>query len=484
MSDEKAPTHSTPESNGPAFDDHLERPISDPGEASLHDAQVAQMLTHTIDVGALAEVVQKQEAADAADTLESLQEQERLDLLEEMDDRPAAESLAEMNRPLAISALQDLVTEGKAAYASHLLELMAPDDATDLLQGLDRPLRDQLLATIPLKEARMLRRLVRYDIESAGGLMTTDFIALRQTLTVAQATEEVRARKLPQELQHLLIIDDGGHLVGVVSLRALLLTPPDVRLEDIMETDVKAVRSETDREEVASIFDRYDFYMLAVVDANDRLIGIVTVDDVIDTIRAEQTEDVQKTVGAGGAEAVYSTIRTKFRGRFPWLGFSLVLTCVAALVVLFAEGLIEQHPILAFLLPVIAALVGNAGHQALAVTLRGIVLDEVRPERLWPLILREAAVGLLSGVVLGIGIAVIVAALSLTIESASWQIGVAAGIAAMVAMGVGTLAGSGIPLLMKRLGADPAQSSAIFLIMVTDAVSFSTLLALTMVVLG
>ncbi|MHC4130180.1 MAG: CBS domain-containing protein, partial [Planctomycetota bacterium] len=129
---------------------------------------------------------------------------------------------------------------------------------------------------------------------------------------------------------------------------------------------------------MAREFDRYDYAMLPVVDLDDRLIGIVTVDDVIDIIRAEQTEDVQKTVGAGAVEAVYSRLGEKLRGRFPWLGMSLVLTCVAAAVVLVFHDMISQYTTLAWLLPVIAAVVGNAGHQALAVTLRGIVLDEVR----------------------------------------------------------------------------------------------------------
>jgi magnesium transporter len=147
--------------------------------------------------------------------------------------------------------------------------------------------------------------------------------------------------------------------------------------------------------------------------------------------------------------------------------------------VLFFEDLIRERPILAFLMPVIAALVGNAGHQALAVTLRGIVLNEVRPERVAPLIAREATLGLLNGVALGLLMILVVAGIGQFTESASWQVGVVAGIALAVSMCAGTLAGSGIPLVMRRLGADPAQSSAIFLIMITDAVAFATFLGLT-----
>jgi magnesium transporter len=251
-----------------------------------------------------------------------------------------------------------------------------------------------------------------------------------------------------------------------------------------MDRAVKAVRSDVDQETVAEQFDRYDYYTLAVVDDRRRILGIVTVDDVIDIIRAEQTEDVQKTVGAGAGEAVYSGLREKFRGRFPWLGMSLLMTCAAAGVVLLFDDLIRRMPVLAFLMPVIAALVGNAGHQALAVTLRGIVLNEVRADRVWPLVLRECAVGVISGAVLGAAVCLGMGALNARFGGLGWQIGAVAGVSTAIAMGVGTLAGASIPLIMRRMGADPAQASAIFLIMVTDAVSFSVLLGLVYFLVG
>ncbi len=249
-----------------------------------------------------------------------------------------------------------------------------------------------------------------------------------------------------------------------------------------MQETVKAVRTGIDREAVARTFDRYDYAMLPVVDLDDRLLGIVTVDDVIDIIRDEQTEDVQKIVGAGAVEAVYSHDGEKFRGRFPWLAASLVFTGFAATAIILFGDLIAERPILAFLMPVIAAVVGNAGHQALAVTLRGIVLGEIRRERVGPLFVREGIVGLLNGAALGV---VTFAILNLpVVPGASWQIGLVAGVSIMFAMVVGTLTGAGVPLVMRSLGFDPAQSSAIFLIMITDALSFTTLLSLSWLLLG
>jgi magnesium transporter len=455
--------------------------IEDVGEASPEDERVAELIEHTIDVPVLAEAVERQEAADAADVLETLAEEEAADVLEQMDDRAAAEALAEMQAPLAAGVMQDLVDED-LAYAGRLVQIMAPDDAADLLQAMETSYREEVLAAVPLGPAAALRKLIGYDHESAGGMMTTDYLDLRQDMSVGEATEIIRGRAVPEGVQHLPVVDTDGRLVGAVGFRDLLLSGSGRPIRDLMKETVKAVRPGIDREAVAREFDRYDYAMLPVVDLDDRLIGIVTVDDVIDIIRAEQTEDVQKTVGAGAVEAVYSRLGEKLRGRFPWLGMSLVLTCLAAAVVLVFHEMISEHTTLAWLLPVIAAVVGNAGHQALAVTLRGIVLDEVRRERVLPLVSREAAVGLVNGVALG---AVIFLILTLpVVPGASWQLGLVAGISIMIAMAVGTLAGSGIPLIMRGLGIDPAQSSAIVLILITDAVSFTTLLLLSVWLLG
>lgn len=446
---------------------------------SPYDELVARMIAEPIDPHAFADVVERQDAADAADTLEALQD-EAADVLVEMEARAAADALAEMEQPLAVRVVEDLVDEDNVGYAAKLLGLMASDDAVDLLQAMDEPHRERLLGGMPSTQAAKLRRMIGYEQESAAGMMTTDFPALRDDMNVAQATDVVRRQIVPETFQYLPVVDAAGKLVGVIGLRDLLLNKPQQRIADAMDRAVDSVRADMDREAVAREFDRYDYVMMPVVDEAGHLLGIVTVDDVIDIIRREQTEDVQKTVGAGAGEAVYSGLGEKFRGRFPWLGASLVMTCLAAAVVLMFEDLIARRPFLAFLLPVIAALVGNAGHQALAVTLRGIVLDEVRPERVFPLVVREALIGLINGVVLGALMFVGVWVMSSFVAAASWELGMVSGLAAAIAMSVGTLAGSSIPLLMKRLGADPAQSSAIFLIMITDAVSFTTLLALTL----
>lgn len=458
--------------------------IADVGKASEHDERVAELIEHTIDVPVLASAVEQQEAADAADTLETLAEEEAADVLGQMDDQSAAGALAEMRTPLAVGVIQDLIEED-LAYAGRLLGMMAPDDAADLLQAIQETHREEALAAMPLSTAAALRRLIGYDGESAGGMMTTDYVALGPDMTVVDATETIRSGTISESTEHVPVIGDDGRLLGIIGLRDLLLGRSDQTISELMSETVKAVRPGVDREHVAREFDRYDYAMLPVVDLDDRLLGIVTVDDVIDIIRDEHTEDVQRTVGAGAVEAVYSRLGEKFRGRFPWLGASLVMTCLAAATVLFSQHLIARLPILAFLMALIAPIVGNAGHQALAVTLRGIVLDEVRRGRVLPLVLREGTVGLLNGAALGCLIFGGMALLGLkpTIAGASWQLGLVAAISMTAAMTAGTLTGAAIPLVMRRVGADPAHASAIVLIMVTDGVSFITLLGLTFLLL-
>jgi magnesium transporter len=255
----------------------------------------------------------------------------------------------------------------------------------------------------------------------------------------------------------------------------------DSTVSENMEQKVAAVNSGTDREQVAREFDRYGYEMLPVLDGSNRLLGIITVDDVIDIIEEEQTEDVQKTVGAGAGEAVYSGIGEKLKGRMPWLIASAVMMLPAIYVVLGFESIIREVVLLAVFMPLIAALAGNAGHQALAVTLRGIVLDEVRPDRIFPLIRRELLVGIVTGSTIGGAVALLLWLFGNS--ELETRVGIIFACAMVVSMAIGTLTGAAIPLLMKRVGADPAQASAIFLIMITDAVAFSTLLSFAWIAL-
>tara|TARA_B110000263_G_C15289840_1_gene502669 strand:- start:145 stop:1569 length:1425 start_codon:yes stop_codon:yes gene_type:complete len=459
-----------------------EEPVVEVTETvSPEDERVADLMSHTIDISALATAVTKQKAADAADTLEDLDDVEAAEVIELMEDQAAADALAEMEVPLAVTIIKDLSEDDRTQYASTLLSLLAPDDAVSIIRGLEEEFVEPLFAFIPVSSASKLRNLCDYEEESAAGIMTTDFVSLPEEITIAEVVGILRERELPEHVQDLPVINKNDELVGVVSLRALLIGMSDATVAEIMKHKVAAVHSDTDREQVAREFDRYGYEMLPVVDASNRLLGIITVDDVIDIIEEEQTEDVQKTVGAGAGEAVYSGVGEKLKGRMPWLIVSAIMMLPATYVVLGFESMIKEVALLAVFMPLIAALAGNAGHQALAVTLRGIVLDEVRPDRIFPLMRRELIVGLVTGITIGGSVAILLWLFG--DGELATRLGVIFACAMVVSMGVGTFTGAAIPLVMKRLGADPAQASAIFLIMITDAVAFSTLLGFAWIAL-
>ena len=455
----------------------IEPVIEDPPALSDEDRLVAEMLEHTIDVPILATAVEAQEAADAADTLEALEESDAAEVLGRMDIESAAEALAEMVRPLGISVMSDLLMENEQ-YAAELLEAMAPDDATDFLRQIDEPTQQSIFSSIAAPRAALLRELLGYDEESAGGMMTTDFLAVREDMTVAEATEAIRRSQIDDDTQFAFVTDWNGHLRGIIGLRRLLLASSAEQIFEICDHEVAAIDPHLDREAVAMEFEKYDFLVLPVVDKTNRLLGVVEVDDVIEIIRAESAEDAQRMVGAGAEEAVYSSAAEKLKGRFPWLFVNLITSSIAAIIVLQFEGLIAEIAILAVLMPVIANQAGNAGQQSLAVTLRGIVLDQVLPKHAFALIMREGLVGAINGLIGGLIVGLVIAIIGLVTGTADWRLGVIAGTAMTAALAIGTFAGSALPILMKRLGIDPATASTIFLTMITDSMSFFVFLGL------
>lgn len=454
--------------------------IEDPTVDSPEDLRVAELLaadSKDLDVPELALAVEQQEPADAAITLEQLPETEATEVLEEMDISAAADALAHMITPLAVSVVEDLIDEDES-YAAQIVAHMADDDAADLVQALPEEYQARLLEKTPPARALKLRQLMKYDEQTAGGMMTTDLLSVPESFTLQEAVDRIRSNEVAESATHVFVTDASRRLVGIVSLRRLLVGRPTERIADIMDREVDAIYPNLDREEVAREFERYDYQMLPVIDAQRRLLGMVTVDDVLDIIRAEHTEDAQRMVGAGAEEGVYSSVREKFRGRFPWLCVNLLTSSSAALVVSRFEGIIAELAILAALMPLIANQAGNAGQQALAVTLRGIVLDQVRVGRVGQLLLKETTVGLINGMLAGVIVGSFIAILELFLGHASWRLGLVAAMAMSGALAIGTFVGALLPILMRRLGFDPATASTIFLTMVTDTVSFLVFLGL------
>lgn len=448
------------------------------GSESEGSSAVDDVLDTAQTTAELAQGVEELEAPDAAETLERLEPQESAEVVKQMEDAAAADALAHMEAPLAATVLMDLDPQ----EAANLISLMEPDDAADILQAVHKPLCAEVLARLAPKPAAVLGKLALYDPESAGGIMTTDIVVVPESTTIGRTIEHIQRFQISSSQHDVYCVDSSKRLVGTIGLRELLLHPDKDAVSEWMERDVDAVTPSVDREAVARLFEKYDYLTIPVVDDQRRVLGMVTVDDVLDIISAEHTEDALKQVGAGAHEAVYSPIATKFKGRFPWLLVNLVTSQIAASVILLYKDLTALVPAVIGVMPVIANQAGNAGQQSLAVTLRGLVLGEIKRERVWPLILREMALGIVAGLAVGAVLAVSMwlmgaDALGLHPEF-DWRLGLVAGGAMTGALYVGCLVGTLIPLVMDRLGFDPATASSIFLTMFTDGCSFLTFLTL------
>lgn len=450
------------------------------------DARVEEMMAGAVLPEELAVRVAEQEPADAADVIERLDRDEQAALVHHMADEAAAEALAHMELPLARTVLLDLAPKEAGA----IIDLMDPDDAADVLQEIDRQKRQAILQMVPPRKAAILGKLALYDPETAGGIMTTEIGVVRAGLTIGQAIEFLKRHPISEGQNEVYCVDDQKRLVGTIGLRDILIVDDAHRVEDHMERDVDRVLPEVDREEVARMFERYDLLTLPVVDAEGRALGMITVDDVVDIIAAEATEDAYKQVGAGESEAVYSSVMDKLRGRTPWLMANLLMAQLGSAVLLIFTDLIEAIPVVAVVYPIIANQSGNSGHQSMAITLRGLVLGEVRRERVWPLVRREMAFGAITGLLIGMVFGIAAALLAPLVPTLAayeidwWWLGAASGLAMAGALTVSCLVGTGVPMLMDRLGFDPATASSIFVTMLTDAISYATFLVLVFAMRG
>ena len=445
--------------------------IEDPAHPSPEDRRVAELLGRSIDASTLVPAIGAQSSPDAADSLEALDEAEAADVLEGMELGKAADALSHMVAPLAVSVLEDIVQQDPV-FAARLLAEMSADDAVDLLQLTPDGTVRSLLRHMSAESRVVIEPLLAFDPQTAGGMMEAEVLKVFGDLTVKDAVELVRTTQATVDSHYVFVVERSGTLAGVIGLRQLVISGADERLIDICETQVAAIGPDTDQEEVAREFEKYEYRVLPVVDESKHLLGVVTIDAVIESIREEGTEDAQKMVGAGREEMVFSSIPQKLKGRLPWLVVNLVTSAVAAMVVLQFEGLIAEIAILAVLMPVIANQSGNAGQQSLAVTLRGLVLDQVNSKIASRLLFREATVGFINGLIAGALVGCVVTIIAVLGGDMSWSLGLIIAISMTLSITIGTATGTALPLLMRRCGADPATASTIFLTMVTDSISF------------
>ncbi len=389
----------------------------------------------------------------------------------------ASDILSEMRQDLSA----EVIAAMREWRAVKIIENLDPDDAADLFHELEDDVRDRLFEKIEPKALKEVQQLLEYDPETAGGVMTTEVMTVRPDMTVDEAIIEIR--RLSEEIEsvyYIYVVDQNQTLIGVVSMRQLLIAKPGTHVRDIMVSEIFGICAvDDDREKVAHELMAHNLIALPVVDADHRLLGIVTHDDVMDIIRDEATEDFQKLVGAGSDESINDPIASSMLQRAPWLVVNLMTAAVGATIISIFEPTIEALPLLAVFMPAVASLGGNTGSQTLAVTIRSIALGTIRAEDTLRVCLRESFKGLLNGLIVGL-----VAASVVYLVTGIITISITIYLAMIMTMIFAGFSGSFIPLTLKRLNLDPAQSSTIFLTAVTDVSAFFIFLKLgTMLVI-
>lgn len=348
---------------------------------------------------------------------------------------------------------------------------MASDDAAALLSLLDEDLSDKILSKMQKKESDNVEQLMSYGEDTAGSLMVTDFIALEEEVVARQVIEALQNKYLDVEMPfYIYVIDEYEKLVGVSSLRQLVVVHPDLPLKKFMAKDIVSVKTYTDREEVASLVSRYDYLAVPVVDDDNRIVGIVTVDDVIDILREAATEDILKMAGVGEEYIETQTILRGTRIRLPWL-FASFLGGIAAFFIIggFEENLLKFTSLAAFI-PVIMGMGGNIGTQSSTIVVRGIATGRINLSDFKEVVFKELSVGIILGVVYGLFIGII-ARFIFASEPFAIALSFAVGLAIISSMSIAALVGSTVPLIFERLHIDPAVATGPFVTTSIDIVS-------------
>ncbi len=427
------------------------------------------------DVRWLSRTLKRLHPADAADALEALP----YDTFEE-----AVELLGGELPPEILIELRDSYREGAVEMlpdtaVAQALDELDSDDATTILEDLEEDRRERILEDLAPVDRAELERSLAFEEETAGRLMQTEFVAVPEFWTVGQTIDHTRnlGTDLPEVFYEIYVIDPGHRLKGIVSLASLLRQPRETALEDIMHEPTTELNTSTDQEDVAFQFQKYSLASAPVTDDAGRLVGMITVDDMVDVIHDEHSEDLLALSNVSSADASDTVFET-VKARLPWLGINLFTAFIASAIISVFEGAIEQVVALAILMPVVAALGGNAGSQGLAVAVRAIASRQLDGAAGRRAILREVMAASINGLLIGAGVGLI---------AIFWFGDSALGLVIAIAM-FGTflwagLSGILVPLGLKRLGADPAVASSVFVLTLTDVMAFFSFLGLATLVL-
>ncbi|MFD1031179.1 magnesium transporter [Metaplanococcus flavidus] len=369
---------------------------------------------------------------------------------------------------------EDLFKEMNAMYAADLLSFMYRDDAVDVLNNLSKDQVASYLTIMPKEASREIKDLLHYEEYTAGSIMTTEFVAIPKNSTVRSAMNILRnAAPDAETIYYVFVIDEAKRLSGIVTLRDLIIAEEDTLIETIMNDRVVSVSVGEDQEEVARMIKDYDFLAIPVVDFQDHLLGIITVDDIIDVLDEEASDDYSKLAAVSDMDNFDKGPLSAAKKRLPWLILLTFLGMLTANLMGMFESTLDQVALLAVFIPLIAGMAGNSGTQALAVAVRGIATGDIEEQSKTKLLYREAGTGLITGLVCGIVVVGLV-----YFWKGELLIGLLVGTAVAGSIFVSTLAGSFIPLLIHRLKIDPAVASGPFITTLNDIISILIYLGL------
>ena len=421
------------------------------------------------DVLFLRQNVARLHESELGDLLESILPDQRLALVKLLGKDFDLTALTEVDEAIRMEIVDQMPNEQIAAAIGDL----DSDDAVYILEDLDHQDREEILAQLPFTERVRLRRALDYPESSAGRRMQTEFVAVPPFWNVGQTIDYLRDEEnLPDSFSQIFVIDPTFRLLGIIDLDRILRCKRQIRIETIMRETNHPIPADMDQEEAAQIFEQYDLLSAAVVDDNGRLVGVLTIDDVVDVIQEEAEEDLRRLSGVGDEE-LSDSVKDTSRSRVPWLMVNLVTAFLSASVIGLFEATIEEIVALAILMPIVAGMGGNAGSQTMTVTVRALATRDLDIHNAWRVVRREAGVGLINGALFGTVVGSV----------AGWwfadsHLGMVIASAMMINMFAAAMAGMMIPLLLDKAGTDPAVSSAVFVTAITDMTGFMSFLGL------
>ncbi len=423
----------------------------------------------------VAKTLRRMHPAKVAGLLEALPPEERSDVWSMVDTERAGKVLTYLHDEIRNALAGELDLEDLVASAQHL-EL---DDLVDLIQSLPEELGSRLLQVTSGARREQLESMLSHPEDSAGGLMNADAIEVRADVKIGTVLRYLRLlESLPPQTDMLMVVDRQGIYRGTLRLGALIVAVPTRRVSELMQTDIAGIPVDTEGADVARIFQDLDLLSAPVVDANNRLIGRITVDDVVDLIRENSDRTMMQMAGLDDEADMFAPVLVSSRRRAVWLGINLLTAFLASWVIGQFQATLSQLVALAVLMPIVASMGGIAGSQTLTLVIRGLALGQVQKGNIRILLNREVGVSILNGILWAVVIALLAVA-----WFGNWGIGAVLGAAILINLLCAALAGLAIPLILDRMGIDPALAGSVILTTVTDVIGFSAFLGLATVLL-